>query len=169
MKKKEKNYLDIFGESWFPKRHIIMNTKEFFRRCKYARQRAVRGYSDKDLVDLDRFLTHLMEEAIKDFNESKNSYPDRYKVGEEMHYGFQDWTDTLNQVVTDLHYVNTGHKSRYTEEYLSKSKSGKCSEEELNEIRTKLNNDTECIRGTINRRLNRAMSTLNDIMFDLWL
>ena len=47
----------------------------FFRRLKWAWQRAVKGYCDFDIYDLDIYHTNMMAKALYELAERTDSYP----------------------------------------------------------------------------------------------
>lgn len=57
-------------------------------------QRGTRGYADEDLIDLDFYLSNMLEKAIWDFRKNTESFPVTKSV---KHY--QDWLNVL----ADMH------------------------------------------------------------------
>ncbi len=78
--------------SWKNPRNWFHNIKNFFVTLKYARQRAVKGYCDYDLWDLDIFYRNLLIESLKDFKKRQCGYPSNMKSEEE-------WSDYLNKMI----------------------------------------------------------------------
>ena len=72
------NKLNVFGFGYWPARHVFRNIKQFFKNCKYAWQRATKGYSDWDRWDLDVFYTELMIQSLKEFVDKAHGAPDPY-------------------------------------------------------------------------------------------
>lgn len=56
-------------------RHIFHNIKQFFKNCKYAWQRATKGYSDLDLLDLESFYSSVISTSMQQFAEESNGCP----------------------------------------------------------------------------------------------
>ena len=75
----------------FQLKHVIV---QFFKNCKYAWQRIVRGYSDMDLWNFDTYLQKVMSCGIRSFTEIMTGYPDGYET-------FEDWKKEL-LVIADL-------------------------------------------------------------------
>lgn len=71
------NKLNVFkfGFYEYSWRHPLESIGQFFRNCHYAWQRAIKGYCDWDLWDLDIFYRQLFINSLQDFKERANGYP----------------------------------------------------------------------------------------------
>ena len=60
---------NVFKFGYYPcgrVKNIFHNIKNFFRTLKWAWQRAVNGYCDFDLYDLDIYHTNMMIKALRE-------------------------------------------------------------------------------------------------------
>ena len=53
-----KNKLNLFTYGYYPGTPF-QNIKQFFRNIKFCFQRCIKGYCDKDVWDMDIYLTYL--------------------------------------------------------------------------------------------------------------
>lgn len=79
----------FYEQSW---RHPLDSIWRFFRNCYYAWQRAVKGYCDWDLWDLDIFYRNLLIESLKVFKKRKCGYPSDMESEEE-------WDNYLDKMI----------------------------------------------------------------------
>ena len=96
------NKLNVFNHDWYPWKYPsnwFKNVKYFFRQCKWAYQRATRGYCDYDCWDLDSHLTHLMAQSIKDLADNTHGYP-----GTDEFPTYESWKRYLYKIVYLLNY-----------------------------------------------------------------
>ena len=66
----------------------------FFRRIKWAWQRAIKGYCDFDIYELDTYHTNMMIKALRDFVNKTQSYPN------DMDY--DGWLHTIVKIADYL-------------------------------------------------------------------
>ena len=66
----------------------------FFRRIKWAWQRAIKGYCDFDIYELDTYHTNMMIKALRDFLNKTQSYPN------DMDY--DGWLHTIVKIADYL-------------------------------------------------------------------
>ena len=88
--------LNILKQNYSPWRYISnwpRNIKLFFRRYKWAYQRATRGYCDYDIWDLDYFYTNLFVESLNQMANVAEGYP-----GNEKFPTYESWTRYLRKV-----------------------------------------------------------------------
>lgn len=62
----------------------------FFQRIKWAWQRAIKGYCDFDIYDLDTYHTNMMIKALYEFADKTQSYP------EDTSY--EDWVRIICEI-----------------------------------------------------------------------
>ena len=60
---------------------------DFFKRLKYAHQRATRGYCDYDVWDFDRYICELIADCLRDLAINTNSWDDhQYESFKDYQY-----------------------------------------------------------------------------------
>ena len=153
---------EMYGHGW----HLLLNLKYFFRSLKWMWQRAVRGYADCDLWNLDYYLKSILPSMLRDFTDKTMGYPMRY---EHAINGAELWHDELYeiaQLIDNSLEENEAYPNIYNEEmeeYWGKVKD-ECSEtlqtawlEE--ERKCQIKRDTDFLK---------AWSKLGDIFDELW-
>lgn len=101
MRENKMNYLNVFRNSYKFYHSPIKWIKTSLRNIKYAWQRAVRGYSDYDLFDLNGFYEHLFVESLRDFAKTTKSYPPLINLIKTP----EDWEDYINEIAQ--HFYNS--------------------------------------------------------------
>lgn len=69
--------------------------EQTFLNLKAARQRATRGYADRDVWDMDDFLLAIMPEMVDKLRENSHGYCAAFENEEK-------WKEYLNEVSTHL-------------------------------------------------------------------
>lgn len=64
--------------------------ENFFRGIKYRRQRARRGYSDRDLWDINYYLAEIIPPMMRHLKENGSGTPTRLKSREEWEEILED-------------------------------------------------------------------------------
>lgn len=82
------NMLKIDFAPWTYPSNWVNNIKDIFRHIKWSWQRITKGYSERDLFDLDYYYANLFSGTLKDFAKGLHSYP-----GPEISY--DEWRDAL--------------------------------------------------------------------------
>lgn len=79
--------------------NIFRRIGGFFKKVKYARDRARKGFCDYDLCDLDIFFVDLIIRALEEHKESALGYPaSKYST-------FEDWMNAIDEGI--------GHFKKY--------------------------------------------------------
>ena len=90
--------MNIFHLSWSARyylRHPVKFIREFFRMFKWAKQRIVRGYADRDWWDMDVWFLAVIPSMLRDFAKKGNSYPYEFET-------LKQWADYLNSIADKL-------------------------------------------------------------------
>ena len=85
--KNHDNNVFHFGQE----RNIFRKIQLFFKRLKWAWQRATKGYSDWDLWDLDCYYNTLFIMSLREFAKRTQGYPDT--VGD-----YDKWCEIINHM-----------------------------------------------------------------------
>jgi len=88
--------LNVFKQYYSPWNHITnwpRNIRLFFRRYKWAYQRATRGYADCDVWDLDHFYTRLFAGSLNRLADIAAGYP-----GNDQFPTYEDWINYLREM-----------------------------------------------------------------------
>lgn len=87
---------NVFKQLYSPWRYPSnwpRNIRLFFRRYKWAYQRASRGYADCDLWDMSDWLLQLFTDSLNDFADNHMGYP-----GDEEFDTDEKWTEYLKEM-----------------------------------------------------------------------
>ena len=76
--------------------HPLRAVRDFFRRLRWARQRAVRGYADTDVWDMDEWFLRVLPPMLRDLADS-DGYP-----GDPPFDTESKWTRWLNRMADDI-------------------------------------------------------------------
>ena len=95
---------NVFKQYYCPWRYPsnwIKNIRLFFRRYKWAYQRATRGYADCDIWDMDSWILNLFHDSLNHLADNHMGYPgdDRYPTDEE-------WTTQLKDLAQLFYQAN---------------------------------------------------------------
>lgn len=132
--------MNIFKVSYLPWRYFpnwFKNIGLFFRRFKWAWQRATRGYSDWDLWDLDQFYVKLFKDSLWALSEITHGWPANNDFPE-----FEDWTNYLKDIsrlfdMSREEYIYENKLNPYYDEYMSTLKADDFLNSPHSEIRDK--------------------------------
>lgn len=101
--------LNVFKNGYHNWKCPIYNIKQFFRNCKYAWQRATKGYSDWDIWDLDTYYSDLISNSMLQFADEINS---------RMTY--DEWVEKIRSIAHKIKASND-YEDKYLEEISSLS------------------------------------------------
>ena len=104
--------LNVYKPIYAPWRHPsnwTINIKTFFRRFKYAKQRAKNGFCDKDTWELSDYWLEVMIESLKRFRELNNAYPGDMTI--------EEWDAYLNEIIMHLTIAHDGIENKYNEDF----------------------------------------------------
>lgn len=104
--------LNIFKKGYHNWKCPIYNIKQLFRNCKYAWQRATKGYSDCDIWDLDTYYSDLISNSMLQFADETNSFT----------YGmsYDEWVEKIRSIAHKIKASND-YENKYLEEISSLS------------------------------------------------
>ena len=79
-----------------------------FRKIKWFLQKCKRGYSDRDLWNLDNWILDMLEKVINDFKiQNNHSYPSTFD-------SMEDWTNELEYVHSLLKQINEANEKGWS-------------------------------------------------------
>lgn len=94
-----KNNILTFGyTSW---RHPIHNLRQLFRNLRYGWQRAVKGYCDVDVWDIDSWLVDTLPNMLLDLKETHCAYPGENRT-DGCSCSNEEWEEILGQMAYDF-------------------------------------------------------------------
>lgn len=177
IQKELKNNLNIFNQHYSPWRYIPnwpRNAKLFLRQFKWAYQRAVNGYADCDVWNLDYFLSNLMASSIYKLADITHGWP-----GTEDFPEFEDWVNYLNDVAMKLYQSNDDndfYKNPYEDEFMESFSWNEFKDDEgniyiesnHNDIRNKYITEEKNIAFKREQDFAEAWSMLGDYFHNLW-
>ena len=88
--------MNVFKYGWAPWRYPInwwRNIKLFFRQFKWAWQRAIRGFADCDVWNLDSSILNYLSGTLKHLSENAAGWP-----GDKQFPKYEDWTTFLKEM-----------------------------------------------------------------------
>ena len=99
--------LNIFKKGYHNWKCPIYNIKQFFRNCKYAWQRATKGYSDWDIWDLGTYYSDIISNSMTQFANETDGYP----------YGmsYDEWVEKIRLIAHKIKASNE-YEDKYLEE-----------------------------------------------------
>ena len=89
-------YNNVFKQLYSPWRYLsnwIRNIRLFFRRYKWAYQRAKRGYADCDIWDMDSWLLTLFHDSLNHLADNHCGWPGNEDFPED-----ENWTKYLKEM-----------------------------------------------------------------------
>ena len=106
MKKSERNnvFTSIGYSRWTTPKNIWDNICLFFRRFKWAYQRAVRGYADCDVWNMDSWLLNLFHDSLNHLAEYHYGWPGNDEFPED-----EDWTKWLKDLAQLFYQADEGN------------------------------------------------------------
>lgn len=90
--------LNIFKKGYHNWKCPIYNIKQFFRNCKYAWQRATKGYSDYDISDLECFYSSLISTSMQQFAEEP--------YGDPGYMSYDKWICKIKEISNKIRKCN---------------------------------------------------------------
>ena len=117
MKSSKKNPLNVFEVDYSPWEYPsnwIGNFRLFFRRYKWAYQRATKGYCDFDWWDLDTHLSMLMADTIEALAKNGHGYP-----GTKEFPTPESWETYLLDIVNRLRFSFGELYNKYEDEWVA--------------------------------------------------
>ena len=103
--KKNKNYLNVLKYD-YPYRFTFVNIpkyiRQFFRNIKWAYQRIVWGYCERDTFDLYCYYSHLFYNTLTYFAEHLNGYPAHCKDENEWKKYLHDMAAHFYNSIEDM-------------------------------------------------------------------
>lgn len=161
------NRLNVFSGymlPWRSPRNWFTNIQTFFRRIKYAYQRAIHGYSDSDCWNLDSFYLNLFYKTLIDLAENHQGFPDnQFKSDEE-------WTQYLKETALCFYRANEDNETyecpmfhaweNYLYKYSRKFNENPLTESMLEEARANQAKRMEDFQ--------KGWEMMGKVFFDLW-
>lgn len=86
--------MNVFKNPWKFYRHPFKWIEYLFRSFKYAYQRAIKGYCDIDLWDLNAYYTEIISKTLRELAGCHCAYPGGMEP--------EEWTDILNDIAYNL-------------------------------------------------------------------
>lgn len=86
--------MNVFKNPWKFYRHPFKWLEYFFRAFKYAHQRAVKGYCDIDLWDLNAYYTEIISKTLRELAGCHCAYPGGMEP--------EEWTDILREIAYNM-------------------------------------------------------------------
>lgn len=90
-------HMSVFDAMRIFPRFSLKRIKYFFYGIKWGIQRALYGYSDIDLWDLDRFYTGMFISTLNDFAKYTVGYPEKFS-DEDDEVALKNWKSHINYV-----------------------------------------------------------------------
>lgn len=150
--------LSVWKKGYLPWRFstIIPNIRNFFRNVKYARQRAVYGFCDADVWNLDYHLLVLFRETFYHLAKNHYGYPFSYDTSEE-------WEKALIQAAEDCHFsISDNYTNEYWDTFLEKNMT---TQDNLFSLIRERNDE---IYQLVEERKERALNWIVQNFSDLW-
>ena len=110
-----KNELNVFKYDYLPWKRPFnwpKNIKQFFKNFKYAWQRATKGYSDRDVWNLDVYYSELFYNTLTHLAETSHSYP-----GVKPWENEDDWYNYLTEMAYLFRSCIKEADERYPDEF----------------------------------------------------
>lgn len=96
--------LNVFRYGWFTWRRPLRNLRVFFRRFKYAYQRAKYGFCDYDIYDVGDYSYELLIQSLKKYlKDNDQSYPTAFESAEEWEKVVADMIEKLEVGRNECH------------------------------------------------------------------
>ena len=107
-------YNNVFKQLYSPWRYPsnwIGNIRLFFRRYKWAYQRAKRGYADCDIWDMDSWLLTLFHDSLNHLADNHWGYPGNDEFPDD-----ESWTKYLKEMALKFYNANESNEAYPTPE-----------------------------------------------------
>lgn len=108
--------LNVFNNYVCPWKYIKnwgTNIGTFFRSFKWAYQRATRGFADKDVWNLDTYLTELIADSVEQLADIQHGWP-----GTDEFPTPESWDEYLRKAVSLLRYSLGELPNKYEKEWM---------------------------------------------------
>ena len=90
-----------YDYKWLSFRGFFRNLKQFFVNRRMAKQRAKRGYCDRDIWNCGNSMLEYMLATIAEYRNTTNFWPDQYFTTFDM------WIAYLDEIIDHLEYALT--------------------------------------------------------------
>jgi len=163
--------LNVYESIWKKR-----NPSDFIRPIKYARQRARKGYCDRDIWCFYNWFLDIMPEMLKEFRDSTSGFPDEFMV-DEYENNRQDYPHVEKEHL----WVKIDDEQSNYEYGLIKDKAFRKWKDAINEIITEFvvlrrmddeiwehNSEDEEYFAEMQLHLDKAFALLQRWLFDLW-
>lgn len=130
---------------------LKMNIKGLARRCKWAYQRATKGFCDYDRYDLEHFYSRLLVASLREFS-AKGLNPNK------------EWREKLYGIADKLEFTFKDFKNPYEERIIYLRVNGKSCEKTLEKYREW---DMRLNKLRVKMRA-KAFKELEEVWDDLW-
>lgn len=147
--------------------------KDFFRKIKYAYQRARYGFCERDIYNLDHYLSNVIKNSIEYLAKNHNGYPTSYA----NKYSNDDvanrkWTEDLKTIANCFHYAQEDNVTpkfwdMYYKTIIKKEKSKEKSEWPQDQYDEEVRKETERTK-FIEHNKNKGFDLLKKNFFNLW-
>ena len=117
MKNRNNVFTSICYNRWNSPKNIYSNIRLFFRRFKWAYQRAVRGYADMDTWNMDSWLVNLFSDSLNHLADHHWGYPgtDEFPDDEKWTQYLKDMAQLFYQSDESNNYYPTPEWDKYWE------------------------------------------------------
>jgi len=92
---------------------------KFLRPIKWFIQRGRRGYSDRDLWNLDSTIKLFLRNTIRDFQKLGNSYPSDFKSYEDWQKVLKEMENLFTEATKDVGFI-TDEKGAWDQKLYAK-------------------------------------------------
>ena len=144
----------------------IGRIKLFFRRIKWAWQRATKGYCDYDRWEYYQWMLTVLPNCLEEFKDKIMGHP--------LEYNEEEWEQMLSEIINDFRFAGQDRDTlnRYYDLFTASipyvTGKDKTSWDSVEYYRSKyLEQDTE-IRCAQEEKLRNTFSKLVDIIWNLW-
>lgn len=91
-------------------RYFFYNIKNFFRTFKWAAQRIKRGWSDYDIINLDKYYGHILPSTLRGFADKTESFPVAFELYDDNDLfkedeSFESWKNSLRDTADKIDYA----------------------------------------------------------------
>lgn len=163
------NKLNVFNNAKLPWRYPVnwgRRVKNFFYSFKYAYQRITRGFSDKDVWNLDEYYLNLFSAAIRQLAQYHNAYP-----GNEEFDTDEKWTEYLYKMSFDLKMAsewNDLYPTPAADAWYDGFQKGKYGFGEKNLQSEKMQEEAKNINELRERHLQEGLNAFSHVFRHLW-
>ena len=164
--------LNVFKQIYSPWKYPsnwIRNIKLFFRRYKWAYQRATRGYCDYDIWELYPFYSNLFSATLNQLANTAQGWP-----GDETFPNYKDWIEYLKRMSQLFYRSNEANEYYPTPEgdkwwaWLQEHKTADLINDNSNPYTTAMLQEERENDEKRKQDLYQAIEMLKKTWFDLW-